>query len=77
MEKLHTVSKNKTGSWLWLRSWAPYCQIQTELKKLGKTTRPFWYDLNQIAYDYTVQVTNSFKGLDLLDSAWRTMDRGS
>ena len=30
MEKLHTVSKNKTGSWLWLRSWTPYCQIQTE-----------------------------------------------
>ena len=29
MEKLHTVSKNKTGSWLWLRSWLPYCQIQT------------------------------------------------
>ena len=29
MEKLYTVSKNKTGSWLWLRSWAPYCQIQT------------------------------------------------
>ena len=29
MEKLHTVSKNKTGSWLWLRSWTPYCQIQT------------------------------------------------
>ena len=29
MEKLYTISKNKTGSWLWLRSWAPYCQIQT------------------------------------------------
>ena len=29
MEKLYTVNKNKTGSWLWLRSWAPYCQIQT------------------------------------------------
>ena len=29
MEKLYTVSKNKTGSWLWLRSWTPYCQIQT------------------------------------------------
>ena len=31
MEKLYTVSKNKTGSWLWLRSWTPYCQIQTEI----------------------------------------------
>ena len=33
MEKLYTVSKNKTGSWLWLRSWIPYCQSQTEIKK--------------------------------------------
>ena len=31
MEKLHTVSKNKTRTWLWLRSWTPYCQIQTEI----------------------------------------------
>ena len=35
------------------------------LKKLGKTTRPFRYDLNQIPYDYTVDVTNRFKRLDL------------
>ena len=33
MEKLYTVSKNKTGSWLWLRSWIPYCQIQTEIEE--------------------------------------------
>ena len=33
MEKVYTVSKNKTGSWLWLRSWAPYCQIQTEIEE--------------------------------------------
>ena len=33
MEKLYTVSKNKTGSWLWLRPWTPYCQIQTEIKE--------------------------------------------
>ena len=32
-EKLYTVNKNKTGSWLWLRSWAPYCQIQTEIEE--------------------------------------------
>ena len=38
-----------------------------KLKKLGKTTRPFRYDLNQIPYDYMVEVTNSFKGLDLID----------
>ena len=37
------------------------------MKKLGKTTRPFRYDLNQIPYDYTVEVRNRFKGLDLVD----------
>ena len=38
-----------------------------KLKKVGKTTRPFRYDLNQIPYDYTVEVRNRFKGLDLID----------
>ena len=37
------------------------------MKKVGKTTRPFRYDLNQLLYDYTVEVTNRFKGLDLID----------
>ena len=37
------------------------------MKKVGETTRPFRYDLNEIPYDYTVEVTNSFKGLDLID----------
>ena len=37
------------------------------MKKLGKTARPFRYDLNQIPYDYTVEVRNRFKGLDLID----------
>ena len=37
------------------------------MKKVGKTTRPFRYDLNQIPYDYTVEVSNRFKGLDLID----------
>ena len=37
------------------------------MKKVGKTTRPFRYGLNQIHYDYTVEVTNRFKGLDLID----------
>ena len=37
------------------------------MKKVGKTTRPFRYDLNQIPYYYTVEVTNRFKGLDLID----------
>ena len=37
------------------------------MKKVGKTTRPFSYDLNQVPYDYTVEVRNRFKGLDLTD----------
>ena len=48
-------------------SWTHYWKIQIKLKKVGKTTRPFRYDLNQIPYDYTVEVTNRFKGLDLID----------
>ena len=44
------------------------------LKKVGKTTRPFRYDLNQIPYDYTVEVTNRFKRLDLIDrGSWHCM----
>ena len=42
-------------------------KFRLKLKKVGKTTRPFTYDLNQIPYDYTVKVTNRFKGLDLID----------
>jgi len=41
-------------------------RFRLKLKKVGKTTRPFRYDLNQIPYDYTVEVTNRFKGLDLI-----------
>ena len=42
-------------------------KFRLKLKKVGKTTRPFRYDLNQIPYDYTMEVTNRLKGLDLLD----------
>ena len=42
-------------------------KFRLKLKKVGKTTRPFRYDLNQILYDYTVEVRNRFKGLDLID----------
>ena len=42
-------------------------KFRLKLKKVGKTTMPFRYDLNQIPYDYTVEVTNRFKGLDLVD----------
>ena len=59
MKKLYTVSKNKTES--------SDCELliakfRLKLKKVGKTTRPFRYDLNQIPYDYTVEVRNRFKG---------------
>ena len=67
MEKLYTVSKNKTGSGLWLRSLLLTAKFRLKLKKVGKTTRPFRYDLNQIPYDYTIEVRNRFKGLDLLE----------
>ena len=67
MEKLYIVGKNKTGSWLWLRSWLFIAKFRLKLKKVGKTTRPFSYDLNQIPYEYTVEVRNRFKGLDLKD----------
>ena len=42
-------------------------KYRVKLKKVGKTIRPFRYDLNQNPYDYTVEVTNRFKGLDLID----------
>ena len=44
---------------------------------MGKTTRPFRYDLNQTPYDYTVEVRNRFKELDLIDRVSGSMDRGS
>ena len=44
-----------------------FAKLRLKLKKIGKNNRPFRYDLNQIPYDYTVEVTNRFKGLDLID----------
>ena len=44
-----------------------FAKFRCKLKKVGKTTRPFRYDLNQIPYYYTVEVRNRFKGLDLID----------
>ena len=57
-------------------------KFRLKLKKVGKTTRPFIYDLNQIPYEYTVEVRNRFKGLDLIECwmkyGWRfvTLYRG-
>ena len=44
-----------------------FAKFRLKLKKVGKTTKPFRYDLNQIPYDYTVEVRNRFKGLDLIN----------
>ena len=67
MEKFYTASKNKTRRGLCLRHELLIAKIRLKLKKVGKTTRPFRYDLNQIPYDYTVEVRNRFKGLDLIE----------
>ena len=68
MEKLYTVSKNKTGADYGSDHELLIVKFRLKLKKVGKTTRPFRYDLNQIPYDYMVKVTNRFKGLDLIES---------
>ena len=67
MEKLYTVSKTRPGANCGSDHELLIAKFRHKLKKVGKTTRPFRYDLNQISYDYTVQVTNRFKGLDLID----------
>ena len=67
MEKFYTVSNNKTGSWLWLSHELLIAKFRLKLKKAEKTARPFRYDLNQIPYDYTLEVRKKFKGLDLID----------
>ena len=66
MEKLCTVSKNKTGS-CGSDHELLIAKFRLKLKKVGKTTRPLRYDLNQIPYNYTVEVRNRFKGLDLIE----------
>ena len=63
MEQLCTVSKNKTGS----NHKLLIAKFRLKLKKVEKTTRLFRYGINKIPYDYTVEVRNRFKGLDLID----------
>ena len=67
MEKLYTVNKNKTGADCGSNHELLIAKFRLKLKKLGKTTRPVRYDLNQIPYAYTVEERNRFKGLDLID----------
>ena len=66
MEKLYSQQKQ---DWELTVAQTMYsiAKFRLKLKKVEKTTRPFMYDLNQIPYDYTVEVTNRFMGLDLID----------
>ena len=71
MEKLifHSIQSAKTrpGADCGLDHELLIAKLRLKLKKVGKTTRPFRYDLNQIPYNYIVEVTNRFKGLDLIE----------
>ena len=67
MEKLYTVSKIRLGADCGSDHEFFIAKFRLKLKKVGKTSKPFSYDLNQIRYDYTVEVRNRFKGLDLID----------
>ena len=67
MEKLYKVSKSRPGSDCGSDHELLVTKFRLKVKKVGKTTNPFRYDLNQIPYDYTVEVRNRFKDLDLID----------
>ena len=67
MEKVYTACKTGLGADSSSDHEFLIVKFRLKLKKVGKTTRPFRYDLNQIPYDYTVQVTNRFKGLGLIE----------
>ena len=67
MEKLYTASKTRLGADCGSDHALLIAKFTSKLKKVGKTTRIFRYDINSILYDYTVEVRNRFKGLDLID----------
>ena len=67
MEKLYTVAKTSLGADGGSDHEHLIAKFRLKLKKVEKSTRPFRYDLNQIPYDYKVEVRNRFKGLDLTD----------
>ena len=67
MEKLYKSAKTRPGADCGSDHELLIAKFRLKLKKVGKTTRPFRYDLNQIPYDYTVEVRNRFKGLYLRD----------
>ena len=72
MEKFYTVSKKQDGE-LTVAQIMNSLLPNSDLKEVGKTTRLFRYDLNQIPYDYTVEVRNRFKGLDLIDRVYEEL----
>ena len=76
MERLHTVSKTRPGADCGSDEF-PIAKFRLKLKKVGKITRPLRFDLNQISYDYTVEVTHRFKGSGLTEClknyGWRFM----
>ena len=67
MEKIYTLSKTRPGADCGSDHELLIAKFRLKWKKVLKTTSPFRYDLNQIPYDYTVEVRNRFKGLDLID----------
>ena len=67
MEKLYTASKTRPGTDCGSDHELLLTKFRLKLKKVGKTDRPFRYDLNQIPYDYTVDVRNGFTRLDLIE----------
>ena len=67
MEKLYTVSKIRPAADCGSDYELLIAKFRLKMKKVGKTTRPFRYDLNQILYDYKVEVRNRFNGLDLIE----------
>ena len=69
MEKLYTVNKNNMGADCGSDHELLITKFRLKLKKVGKTARPFRHDLNQIPYDYTVEMTNRFKWI--ISDKWR------
>ena len=69
MEKLYVVIKARPGTDCGSDPELLIAKFRLKLKKVEETTRPFRYDLNQIPYDYTVEVTNRFKELDLINKS--------
>ena len=67
MEKLYTSAKTRPGPDYGSYHELLIAKFRLKLKKIEKTTRPLRYDQNQIPYDYTVEVMNTFKGLEVID----------